>query len=68
MKAQIDELVEEEMESDTEIERNDFKTAVEMFAKQMRNVAQEIEDSIQAQKAKTAESLVTACLQNYLVF
>lgn len=46
MKAQIDELVEEEMRSGIEVERNDFKTAVEMFAEQMRNVVQEIEDSV----------------------
>ncbi len=30
----------------TEIERNDFKTVVEMFTKQIRNIPQEIEDSV----------------------
>ncbi len=48
MKAQIDKLVDEEMGSGIEIERNDFKTVVEMFAEQMKNVAQEIENSVQA--------------------
>lgn len=68
VKAQIDELVEEKMGSGTEVERNDFKTAVETFAERMRNVAQEIEDSVQARKAKAAESLAAARLENSLVF
>lgn len=68
MKAQIDKLVEEEMRSDTEVERNDFKTAVETFAKQMKIVTQEIEDSVQSQKAKAAKSLAATCLGNSLVF
>ena len=38
VKAQIDELVDEEMSSSTKVERNDFKTIVEIFAKQMKNV------------------------------
>lgn len=68
VKAQIDELIKEEMGSGTEVERNDFKTAVETFAEQMKNVAQEIKDSVQARKAKAAESLAVACLENFLVF
>lgn len=68
MKAQIDELVEEEMGFDIEVEKNDFKTAIETFAKQIRIVAQEIEDSVQSQKAKAVKSLVAACLDNSLVF
>lgn len=38
VKAQIDELFEEEMGSDTKLEKNDFKTTVETFAEQMKNV------------------------------
>lgn len=68
LKAQIDELVEEEMGSGTEVERNDFKTAVETFAERIRIVAQEIEDSVQSRKAKAAESLAAARLENSLVF
>lgn len=34
----------------------------------MRIVAQEIEDSVQSQKTKAAESLAAACLENSLVF
>ncbi len=34
----------------------------------MRIVAQKIEDFVQSQKAKAAESLVTAYLENSLVF
>ena len=68
VKAQIDELVEEEMGSGTEVERNDFKTAVETFAERMKNVAQEIEDAVQSRKAKAAESLAAARLEDSLVF
>ena len=48
VKAQIDELVEEEMGSGTEVKRNDFKTAVETFAEQMKIVAEEIKNAVQS--------------------
>lgn len=48
MKTQIDELVEKEMGSSTEVEKNDFKIVVETFMEQMRIIAQEIENSIQS--------------------
>ena len=68
VKAQIDELVEEEMGSDTEVERNDFKTAVETFAEQMKIVVEEIENAVQSRKVKAVESLGTAHVENSLVF
>lgn len=46
VKAIIDELVEEEMGSGTEVERNNFKTAVETFAERMKIVATDISDSV----------------------
>ena len=48
VKARIDELVEEKMGSGTEVERDDFKTAVEQFAKQMEEVAREIDDTVKS--------------------
>lgn len=68
VKSQIDELVEEEMGSGTEVERNDFKTAVEQFAERMRTVALEIEVSVRSRKIKAAESLAAARLESSLVF
>lgn len=41
---------------------------VETFAKRMRIVAQEIENSIQSQKIKANKSLATTCLKNSWVF
>ena len=68
VKAQIDELVEEEMGSDTEVERNNFKTVVETFAEQMKNIAQEIEDAVQTRKVKAAKSFAFARLENSWFF
>lgn len=68
MKTHIDELVDEEMRSGTEIERNDFKIVIETFTEQMKIVAQEIEDSVHFQKTKATESLAAICLENSLDF
>lgn len=68
VKARIDELVEEEMGSGTEVERNDFKAAVEQFAHHMETVAQDIEDSVKTRQQKAAENLETARLENALIF
>lgn len=68
VKAIIDELVEEEMGSGTEVERNDFKTAVETFAEQMKIVASDIDDSVKTRQQKIAENLEAARLENSLIF
>ena len=68
MKAQIDELVEKEMGSSTKIKKNYFKMVIRTFIEQIKNIAQEIEDTIQSQKIKTAKSLGTTYLENFLVF
>lgn len=68
VKARIDELVEEEMGSGTEVERNDFKAAVEQFAQHMDTVAQDIEDSVKSRQQKAAENLEAARLENALIF
>ena len=48
VKSQINELVEEELGSGTEVEKDDFKTAVEQFANRMKTVAQEINDLVKS--------------------
>lgn len=68
VKTQINELVEEEMGSGTEVERDDFKTAVEQFAERMQIVAQEIEDSVKSRQQRAAENLEAARLENSLIF
>lgn len=68
MKTQIDELVKKEIGSGTEVEKNHFKMTVETFVEQMRIIAQEIENFIQSQKAKTAKSLTATRLENSLIF
>lgn len=40
--------VKEEMGSGTEVERDDFKTAVEQFAERMDTVAREIDDAVKS--------------------
>lgn len=42
--------------------------AIEIFMEQMKNMAQEIENSIQSQKTKVAENLLATYLENSLVF
>lgn len=68
VKAQMDELIEEQMGSGTEVERHDFKTAVEQFADRMNTVAQEINDAFKYRQLKAAENLAAARLENSLVF
>lgn len=68
VKAIINELVEEEMGSGTEVERNDFKTAVETFAERMKNVASNISDSVKTRQEKIAENLEAARLENSFTF
>lgn len=48
IKAQIDKLVEKELESAIEVKKDDCKTAIEIFVEQMKIIAQEIKDSIQS--------------------
>ena len=68
LKAQIDELIEKEIGFGKKVERNDFKTAMKIFAEQMKIVAEEIEDVVQSQKTKATKSLGTTYLKNSLVF
>ncbi len=68
VKARIDELVEEEMGSGTEVERNDFKTAVETFSARMETVAQDIDDALKTRQQRAAENLEAARLENSLIF
>lgn len=46
VKTQIDKLVKKEMRLETKIEKDDFKIAIEQFAKRMQIVSKEIEDLV----------------------
>ena len=52
----------------TKVKRNDFKMAIKTFADWIKNMAQEIEDTVQSQKVKAAKSLSTTGLENFLIF
>lgn len=68
VKSQINKLVEEELGSGTEVEKDDFKTAVEQFATRMKMVAQEINDSVKSRQQRAAKNLEAARLESSLVF
>ncbi len=61
-------MVEEERGSGTEVERDDFKAAVEQFAERMDTVAREIDDAVKLYQQRAAENLEAARLENSLVF
>lgn len=56
------------MGSSTKVKRKDFKTAVEIFAKQMKIVVLDISDSIKIRQEKIAKNLEVARLVNSLIF
>lgn len=66
--ARIEELVEEEMGSGTEVEQNDFKAAVEQFTKRYQEVAAELDNADQTRQERAAENLEAAHLEASLVF
>ena len=56
------------MGSSTEVEQDDFKTAVEQFAKQMKEVVREIDDVVKLHQQQAAKNLEAAQIENSLVF
>ena len=68
VEARLDELVEEEMESGTEVEKDDFKSAVEQFTNRWQTVANEIEDMVITRQERAAKNLEAARLENNLIF
>lgn len=68
VKARIDELVEEEMGSGTQLEQDDFKAAVEQFARRMETVQKDLDEQVKAKRANAAEKFETARLQSDMVF
>lgn len=56
------------MGSGTEVERFDFKAAIEQFAKRIEEVAREIVDAVKSRQQRAAENLEAARLENSLVF
>ncbi|MCJ1348862.1 hypothetical protein MMC31_007095, partial [Peltigera leucophlebia] len=63
-----DELVSEEMGSGTQVDQDNFKTAVEKFAQRIKAVGQELETQVKSQQAKAAELFESACVQSAMVF
>ena len=68
MEVRLDELVEEEMGSSTEVEKDDFKSAVEQCAERWETVAKEIKDMAKTRKERAIENLKAARLENSLIF
>lgn len=67
VKAQIDELVEEQMRSSTEVTKNDFKAVIEQFAQYMKTITQDLEDLVKNWQQKVAENLETTKLENAMI-
>ena len=61
-------VVVEEMGSGTEVERDDFKTAVETFFSRMQTVAQEIDDPLKNRQQQATKNLEAARLETSLIF
>lgn len=45
------------MGSGTKVKRDDFKTAVEQFAKQMEELGREIDNAVKSRQQRAAENL-----------
>lgn len=68
VKARIDELVEEEMGSGTQVEQDDFKAAVEQFASRMNSVQKNLDSAVKDKQAQAAELFEAAKLQSGMVY
>ena len=67
VKACIDELVEEEMGSGTQVDQDDFKAAVEIFKNRLEIVEAEIKQSKQSKEAQAAELFEAARVQKAIM-
>lgn len=56
------------MGSDTKVERNSFKIAVKTFTEQMKNIANNINNSIKTKQEKIAKYKEAAWFENLLIF
>ena len=68
VKARIDELVDEEMGSGTQVEQDDYKAAVERFANRMNIVQKEMNLAVKGKQTQAAELFEAAKLQSAMVF
>lgn len=68
VETRIDELVDKEMRSGTEVERNDFKIAVKQFANRSQAVADGTNDSTKTPQQHAAENLEVAGVERSLGF
>lgn len=58
----------EKMGSGTQVDQDDFKTAVKQFAQRIKAVDQELDAQVKSQQAKAAESFESARVQSAMVF
>lgn len=56
------------MEFKTEVERNDFKIAIKIFAACIETVAQDINDALKTCQQQAVENLEATILENSLIF
>lgn len=68
VKARIDELVEEEMGSGTQVEQDDFKEAVEKFGERMDAIQKNLDSAVKDKQAQAAELFEAAKLQSEMVY
>ena len=68
VKIHIDELVEEEMGSGTQMEQDDLKAAVEQFAIRVNKVQLEIDSAVKDKQTQIAELFGPTKLQSAMVF
>lgn len=64
----VDELVEEEMGSGTQVDQDDFKVAVEQFNDRLKTVKKELDKQVKTKQAQTAELFEAARVQSAMVF
>lgn len=64
----VDELVEEEMGSGTQVDQDDFKVAVEQFNDRVKTVKKELDKQVKTKQAQTAELFEAARVQSAMVF
>lgn len=57
----------EKMGSGTQVDQDDFKTAVEQFAQRIKAVDQELDAQVKSQQAKAAELFESARVQSAMV-
>ncbi len=64
----VDELIEKEMSSGTDVKHNDFKASIETFLSQMKAIKEEVNKSVKSAWQKVAEIYEVTHIESVLVF